>query len=718
MAGRDLTLNIGANTKALNKALGKMRRDVRSATGNITQAMQNAGRQMTMAVTAPLAIMGAKSVQAFDVQAKAIAQVEAGLRSTGNAVGFTSKQLQQMASDLQAKTIFGDEEILKGATAQLLTFTNIAGKNFARTQAVALDLATRLDGDLKSASIQLGKALNDPVANLTALSRAGIQFSSDQKEVIKSLAETGQLAEAQTIILDELEKQYGGSAEAAAKAGTGPFKQLANTIGDVSEEFGKLIAEFLTPLVPKIQALAKGFSNLSDTQKKALLLVGTLAASAGPMLLFGAAAFKASLMLQGFKAQVMASRVAMLALNPMFPLVLASVAALGTAYLLLNARTIKATRLNDRLTKQLNKTRAAYKGLSSELKGKAATMSTENLQKRLAELDAQQKENNTTLKAASEGADIYARLNGENADSINMVRSEVARSTKATTEHKQAVAADVKIQQERAILLQELQDRLDAENDGTEDLTDNTIKLSAAKERLNAAMKVGEKLGLAPEDLNVGGLLSSLGKGAGDGTSNVFAAQFTLSDQQIADADASVTETLQNADDKLKSFQDSMLGFGQTIAGNIQNVFSQLAQGGQSFGQIMGDIIKQLLIKLVSMVAAFAILTAITGGGIGTLGSFLSSGFGIPGGLGPTPMAEGGIVSGPSHILAGEYAGAASNPEVIAPLSKLKGMIGGGNLSARVSGRDLLFTGNRDSRNARRQYTSTLISWEFDFTAR
>ena len=706
MAQRKLTLNIGANTRGLNQALGQMRRDVRSATGNITAAMQDAGKKMTMAVTAPLAIMAAKSLQAFDVQAKAIAQVEAGLKSTGNAAGFTSKQLQKMASDLQNKTIFGDEEILKGATAQLLTFTNIAGKQFARTQAMALDLATRLDGDLKSASIQLGKALNDPVKNLTALSRAGIQFSDDQKEVIKSLAETGQLAEAQTIILDELEKQYGGSAEAAAQAGLGPFKQLQNTIGDISEEFGRLINEYLQPIIPKIQNVAKSFANLSDTQKKVILLVGTIAASVGPVLLFAAATFKASLMLQGFKAQVMQSRIAMLALNPMFPLMLGAVAALGSAYLIYNARTIKATKLNERLTKQLNKTRAAYKSLSGELKGKVATQSTEDLKKRLAELDAQQKENNTTLEAANKGADLYARLNGENADSINMVRSEVIRDTGATVEHRQAVAADVKIQQERYILLQELQDRLDASADSTEDATDVTDQLTAAQERLNAAMKTGEKLGLDPNQLNVGGLLGALGEGAGDGTAGVFASQFILSDEEIAAADAGVQTTVDNAKKNLEDFQSSMLAFGQSLAGGIQNVFNQLAQGGQSFGQIMGDILKDLLVKLASMVAAFAVLTVLTGGSVGTLGSFLKQGFGIPG---ATPMADGGIVSGPSHILAGEYPGAKSNPEVIAPLSKLKGMMGGGNLSARVSGRDLLFTGNRDKNHARRQYTSTLI---------
>ena len=225
---KDLLVVIGLDGKSLNK-LNKDLRGVKARFRNnlseIQAMTQNVGRNLTMGLTAPLGIMAVQSVKAFDAQAKAIAQVEQGLKSTSGQVGFTSAELQKMASDLQTKTLFGDEVILKDATAQLLTFTNIAGDNFARTQKVALDLATRLDGALKSASIQLGKALNDPVANLSALSRSGIQFSADKKEVIKSLAETGQLAEAQGVILEELERQYGGSAEAAALAGTGPFTQ-------------------------------------------------------------------------------------------------------------------------------------------------------------------------------------------------------------------------------------------------------------------------------------------------------------------------------------------------------------------------------------------------------------------------------------------------------------------------------------------------------------
>jgi hypothetical protein len=64
------------------------------------------------------------------------------------------------------------------------------------------------------------------------------------------------------------------------------------------------------------------------------------------------------------------------------------------------------------------------------------------------------------------------------------------------------------------------------------------------------------------------------------------------------------------------------------------------------------------------------------------------------------PFADGGIISGPTLGLMGEYPGARSNPEVVAPLNKLKDMIGGGgNLTTRVSGQDLLIMLDRAETN-------------------
>ena len=231
----------------LQKVNGRMR-ELRGSTKQLRGGFEGLKGMLGKGLAVGAAIQGARqlfdigkrAVQAFTEQAQAVAKVQQAIASTSGAAGFSLSQLRKEASELQKRTLFGDEQILNNATAQLLTFTNIANDNFLRTQRVALDLSTVLDGDLKSASIQLGKALNDPVANLSALSRSGIQFSAAQKDVIKDLANTNRLAEAQAVILDELERQYGGQAEAAANV-SGGWQQLGNILGDTMEELGGFI---------------------------------------------------------------------------------------------------------------------------------------------------------------------------------------------------------------------------------------------------------------------------------------------------------------------------------------------------------------------------------------------------------------------------------------------------------------------------------------------
>ena len=185
------------------------------------------------AVTA-IASFTRSSIRALDFQLKAQTKVAQAIKSTGGTAGFAAEELNKLARELQRVTLFGDEQILSGVTAQLLTFTNIVGKEFKRVQQIVLDVATVIDQDLKSTAIQLGKALNDPVANLGALGRSGIQFSKRQKALIKSLWEVGEQAKAQGVILAELERQYGGQAEAAAGADVS-LTQLKNRFGDFKE---------------------------------------------------------------------------------------------------------------------------------------------------------------------------------------------------------------------------------------------------------------------------------------------------------------------------------------------------------------------------------------------------------------------------------------------------------------------------------------------------
>ena len=686
----------------------------------------------------------------------------AGLMLEFSKLGFTTEEIDQVTASTLALAQATDSDLSQAASvagATLRGFGLEADQTSRMVDVMAASFSTSaLDMDTFSNSMKFlapvakaaGVSLEQSTAMLASLANAGIKGSQagtalrriftemadtgkPAAEAIKQLADEGiELADAKdevgrnamsallvltksTAAIEELTEQYENSSGAAKEMAAimddtteGAFKKMASALEAVSISFGKSFAPVAQGVADVVAMLAGAFSRLPNPIRNVLGVLGLLTAAAGPLLLLGPQLLAARQSLVVFKAALLQSRIAMLALNPLFPLMLVGITALAAGYVILNADVNRAQRNMDRMTKATNKARRAHKKLSGELKGKAATMSTEDLNKRLAELNKELKENENVAKGATEGADIYARINGEAADQINRVSGSIARNQGATRSQIEAQASVNKITQERNILLSELQDRIDATSDSSDELTDITEELTAAQERMNAAMKAGEKLGLDPDKLNVGGLLEKLGQGADDGSRTVFASQFILSDEEIAAADESVNKTVENAKQKLESFQSSMLSFGQSLAGGIQNVFSQLAEGSKSFGQIMGDILKQLLMKLASLAVAFAILTAMTGGAVGSFGSFMKSGMGLPD-FGATPMASGGIVSGPSHILAGEYPGAKSNPEVIAPLSKLKGMMGGGNLSARVSGRDLLFTENRDSRHARRQYTSTLV---------
>jgi len=277
----------------VTKAFGAVKNELRGVRGALTsvtdqakragRAMRNIGAGLSAGVTAPLVALGVASVRNFDTQVKAQAAVAAALKSTGNAAGFTQAQLEGMASKLQGLTTFGDEAILRDVTAPLLTFTKVAGETFDRAQAATLDYATLLGYDLKTAALTVGKALNDPVKGINALSRAGVQFSDSQKAMIKSLAETGDVAGAQAIILAELETQFKGQAEAAAATPLGQWDNLKNAIGDVSEELGKQIVPFLQPLAEMIRGAVKWFQALDESTKKNIVIFGGFAAAIGPV---------------------------------------------------------------------------------------------------------------------------------------------------------------------------------------------------------------------------------------------------------------------------------------------------------------------------------------------------------------------------------------------------------------------------------------------------
>lgn len=208
-----------------------------------------------------LADFGRRAIAEVDAQLKVDAQVKEAIRSTAGIAGRSLQDLKSQADDLENVTLFGADQT-GSAQALLLTFTNIRTEIFDQTIPLVQDLSTAFKQDLSSSAIQVGKALNDPIKGVTALQRVGISFTEDQKKMIASLVETGDVAGAQRIILKELETQVGGSARAAALAGAGPWQQLVNVFGQVTEAAGALIVGGLNSIAPLIKSITLSFVEL------------------------------------------------------------------------------------------------------------------------------------------------------------------------------------------------------------------------------------------------------------------------------------------------------------------------------------------------------------------------------------------------------------------------------------------------------------------------
>lgn len=243
-----LTIKINGDIKDFQKKL----KGVEASTKELQTALSNIATKATIAF-AGLGATITGLISTYRTQEQAEKKLETVLRSTGEAAGLTAQELKDMASGLQSVTTFGDEAIIE-AQSLLLTFTKVGKDVFPQATESILNMSAALGTDLKSQALQVGKALNDPIAGVTALTRAGVSLTEQQKEQIKVFQESGDIAKAQSLILNELQVQFGGQAKAAAE-GTGRFIQLSNTLGDMAEVIGK-------HLVPPLSSMAEKFNEI------------------------------------------------------------------------------------------------------------------------------------------------------------------------------------------------------------------------------------------------------------------------------------------------------------------------------------------------------------------------------------------------------------------------------------------------------------------------
>jgi len=222
-------------------------------------------------------------ISEFQDSQKVAAQTAAAIKSTGGAANVTSQDVAKLANALMKKSGIDDEAIQSGENL-LLTFTRIRNETgrgndiFNKATQTMTDMSVALGQDMKSSAVQLGKALNDPVKGVTALQRVGVSFTQGQKDQIKTLEATGHHLEAQKLVLRELNKEFGGSAEAAGKTLPGQLSILRESFNNFA---GDLVAKLAPALQATIQWLRDNWPQISKVFQQAWAIIGPLLSAFG-----------------------------------------------------------------------------------------------------------------------------------------------------------------------------------------------------------------------------------------------------------------------------------------------------------------------------------------------------------------------------------------------------------------------------------------------------
>jgi len=257
-----LTVTLGADISGMKRSLGGAMGIVSSFAKRISGAFSLKGGIVGALAGGGTAALANKLNAAGEAGNTANARIQSVARSMGlfgEEAGVVADRLSALAEATELQTGV-DRNSIKLTQAKLLTFKELAksaaavGGNFDRATAAAVDLAAAGFGSAEQNATQLGKALNNPIKGITALSRAGVTFTEREKDKIRQLVESNRMMEAQEVILKAIETQVGGSAAATANAS----ERIKGALSQGFEAVGKPLADALDAFAPKFLAFMEG----------------------------------------------------------------------------------------------------------------------------------------------------------------------------------------------------------------------------------------------------------------------------------------------------------------------------------------------------------------------------------------------------------------------------------------------------------------------------
>lgn len=175
------------------------------------------------------------------------------LRNLGAAAPVTASEVQRMADEIHRLTTFEDDAAIE-ASRLLLAVQGLTKQGFNQAMTVSADLAAMLGTDLPDAAGTLAKALADPAKGMKLLRGAGILLDADEKNLIKTMAETGTAADAMALLLETVAERVKGSAAEMRETTAGELEMMKKDWNDLKEWFGK---NAIAPAIGGLAALTR-----------------------------------------------------------------------------------------------------------------------------------------------------------------------------------------------------------------------------------------------------------------------------------------------------------------------------------------------------------------------------------------------------------------------------------------------------------------------------
>lgn len=629
-----LTIAFGADLRGFDKALKKGLRSTQKFANN----MKRTGQTITKSVTLPLIAFAGVSVKAFDEQIKAETKLRTALG--GSETAF--QNLKKQAQELQKVTLFGDE-----ATIEAAAFLGQLGlQEDAISQLLPLiqDFATAQNMQLGDAAKLVAKSVG---SSTNALSRYGITIEGQVGTTDRLESATNALTTA-----------FGGTAKAVAGEGLGAWVQLKNALGDVSEEFGKIILENLEPLKARLSEVAERLKNLSAEQKENILKWMKWIAIIGPaIVILGTVLSTLVSVVSGIRNLGLA--LMWLNANPIGAIITAIGAFITALVWLLTSSSDTARKVRNffiimanGIIISINKAIDAINFLNPFEQVKHFKLFKLEAKKELEEVGKE------AQKASDKVGEIAKNLPAASFDptQVDMGEDSGGGATEDPLDAKKK-----EFQEQVTLYKNMLQESINADKE-------NYLNGLTNKEEYLSRVKDAEENHL----LMMKDLYSAYGE-------NILDIDRQILDGKIANMEEETTTTM--------NLKDALISAGESVA-------NQMAQGAENMGafaELAKGAIKDVIGGLIAQGVAAAVTSAMTSTAATGQVWLIPIVAKIASGLAKTAFnsllpsfAEGGIVSKPMIAQVGD---APSGPEVIAPLDKLKSMMGDTKQEVEVVGR-------------------------------